>query len=130
MLYTYPRDHGIDRNVYLIDLVDYRITRNILPCTVANPVLLPIRRTNTNTEQPAAFSPAVPAHLLPLSDQVIGQVQQDQLVMRALLPSLSEQVIGQVLLLTNSRVVWDVLENMFSSDTRARTIHILLELGL
>ncbi|KAJ0959795.1 hypothetical protein J5N97_000505 [Dioscorea zingiberensis] len=55
--------------------------------------------------------------------------QQDQLVLRALLSSLTEEVLSHVIFMSTSREVWLALEAMFSSGSRARTMQIRLQLS-
>lgn len=50
------------------------------------------------------------------------------MVLSALLSSLSNEVLAQVLFLTTSREVWMALEQMFSSVSRARVIQIRMQL--
>lgn len=47
-------------------------------------------------------------------------LQQDQLVLNAILSSLSEEVLGQVLFITTSAQVWTALEGMYASSSTAR----------
>ncbi|KAJ0962599.1 hypothetical protein J5N97_027721 [Dioscorea zingiberensis] len=56
-------------------------------------------------------------------------LQQDQLVLSALLSSLSEEVLSQVLFFSTSYEVWQALERMFSSRSKARIMQIRLQLS-
>jgi hypothetical protein len=55
--------------------------------------------------------------------------QQDQLVLLALLGSMSEDLVGQMTRLTTSKAVWDTLHAMFSSQNRARVMQIRFQLS-
>ncbi|KAJ0988266.1 hypothetical protein J5N97_006622 [Dioscorea zingiberensis] len=57
-------------------------------------------------------------------------LQQDQLVLSALLSSLSESVLAQVLFLSTSHEVWKALEGMFASRSRARAMQIKIQLSI
>ena len=54
---------------------------------------------------------------------------QDQLVLSALLSSLSEDILGRVWRFTTATEVWSALEGMFSSGSRARTMQIWMQLS-
>ncbi|KAJ0971876.1 hypothetical protein J5N97_019835 [Dioscorea zingiberensis] len=56
-------------------------------------------------------------------------LQLDQFVLGALLSSLSEEILSQVLSLTTSFEVWSTMERMFSSHSRARIVQIRLQLS-
>ncbi|KAJ0972283.1 hypothetical protein J5N97_020242 [Dioscorea zingiberensis] len=56
-------------------------------------------------------------------------LQQDHMVLSALLSSLSEEVLSQVLFLSISHEVWQTLERMFSSQSKARIMQIQLQLS-
>ncbi|KAJ0981423.1 hypothetical protein J5N97_009678 [Dioscorea zingiberensis] len=56
-------------------------------------------------------------------------LQQDQLVLSALLSSLSEEILGQVLFLSTSAEVWEALGRMFSSGSKARVMQIRMQLA-
>lgn len=55
--------------------------------------------------------------------------QQDQLLLSALLSSLTEEVLSHVIFLPTAREVWLALEKMFSSSSRARTMQIRMQLS-
>jgi histone deacetylase 1/2 len=55
--------------------------------------------------------------------------QQDQLVLIALLGSMSEDLVGQMTQLTTSAAVWASLHAMFSSQNRARLMQIRFQLS-
>ena len=55
--------------------------------------------------------------------------QQDQIVMIALLSSMSEDILGQMSSYTNSKQVWDALHSMFSSQGRARVMQLRYQLS-
>ncbi|KAK1648387.1 hypothetical protein QYE76_066192 [Lolium multiflorum] len=55
--------------------------------------------------------------------------QQDQLVMIALLGSMSEDIVGQMTQLTTSAAVWSSLHSMFASQNRARVMQIRYQLS-
>lgn len=56
-------------------------------------------------------------------------LQHDQQVLSALLSSLSEEVLSQVLFLATSAEVWSTLEHMFSSHSRARAMNVRMQLA-
>ncbi|KAJ0981596.1 hypothetical protein J5N97_009851 [Dioscorea zingiberensis] len=56
-------------------------------------------------------------------------MQQDQMVLNALLASLSEEILSQILFLTTSHEVWSSLEQSFSSRSRARIIQLKIQLS-
>lgn len=56
-------------------------------------------------------------------------LQQDQTVLSALLSSLTNDVLSQVLLLGTSREAWLALETLFSSQSRARMVQIRMQLA-
>ena len=49
---------------------------------------------------------------------------QDQIVLSALISSLSEKVIAHVVKCTTSRDLWATLERMFTAQSQARLIQI------
>ncbi|XP_071678263.1 uncharacterized protein [Lolium perenne] len=55
--------------------------------------------------------------------------QQDQAILSALVASLTEGVIGMVMLVPTSQQVWETLEASFASQSTARVMHIRAELG-
>lgn len=57
-------------------------------------------------------------------------LQQDQLLLSTLLSSLAPEVLSQVLFLTSSAEVWTTLEQMFASQSRARTMQIRRQLAM
>uniref|UniRef100_A0A2N9EUK2 Reverse transcriptase Ty1/copia-type domain-containing protein n=1 Tax=Fagus sylvatica TaxID=28930 RepID=A0A2N9EUK2_FAGSY len=54
---------------------------------------------------------------------------QDQLIMSALISSLSENILAHVVKCSTSREVWVTLERMFTSQSRARTMQIHYQLA-
>jgi hypothetical protein len=54
---------------------------------------------------------------------------QDQLVLGHLLNSLTKDVLGQVAMASSSAEVWETLENMFSTQSRARVQLATLKKG-
>lgn len=54
---------------------------------------------------------------------------QDQQVLSGLLSSMSEEILHDVVAATTSKEVWDTLQRMFSSSTRARTVQTRVELA-
>ncbi|XBI67178.1 hypothetical protein VPH35_046581 [Triticum aestivum] len=55
--------------------------------------------------------------------------QQDQLVMIALLGSMTEDILGQMTQLTTSAAVWTALHDMFASQNRARIMQLRYQLS-
>jgi uncharacterized membrane protein YgcG len=55
--------------------------------------------------------------------------QQDQLVLIALLGSMSEDIVGQMTQLTTSAAVWAALQAMFGAQNRARKMQIRYQLS-
>ncbi|KAJ0961773.1 hypothetical protein J5N97_029601 [Dioscorea zingiberensis] len=56
-------------------------------------------------------------------------MQQDQMVLSALLASLSEEILSQVLFLTTSHKVWSSLKQSFTSRSRARIMQLKIQLS-
>lgn len=61
--------------------------------------------------------------MVPNTDYVIW-LHKDQMVLRAILTSLTEEVLAQVMLLSTAHEVWQALERMFSSGSRARIMQL------
>lgn len=59
----------------------------------------------------------------------IHWIQQDQLILSALISSLSENLIAQVIGLTTSQAVWVALERLFASKTQARLGQLQFQLA-
>lgn len=57
-------------------------------------------------------------------------LQQDQLLRSTLLSSFVPEVLSQVLFLTSSAKVWATLEQMFTSQSRARAMQIRCQLAM
>ena len=57
-----------------------------------------------------------------LNPKYITWYDQDQVVLSALVSSLSENILAQMVGLTTSREVWVALERLFASHSSARTI--------
>ncbi|GKE43776.1 retrovirus-related pol polyprotein from transposon TNT 1-94 [Tanacetum coccineum] len=55
--------------------------------------------------------------------------QHDQMILSALLSSLTEEILGHVVFLSTSRDVWVALEKMFSSQSHARVMQVRLQLS-
>jgi hypothetical protein len=55
--------------------------------------------------------------------------QQDQSILSAIVSSLTEGVIGMVMLATTSREAWETLEASFASQSTARVMQIRSALG-
>ncbi|KAK1650639.1 hypothetical protein QYE76_068444 [Lolium multiflorum] len=55
--------------------------------------------------------------------------QQDQLVLIALLGSMSEDIVGQLTRITTSAGVWETLHAMFGSQNRARVMQLRYQLS-
>nr|XP_040247964.1 uncharacterized protein LOC109759416 [Aegilops tauschii subsp. strangulata]XP_040247965.1 uncharacterized protein LOC109759416 [Aegilops tauschii subsp. strangulata] len=55
--------------------------------------------------------------------------QRDQLVLIALLGSMTEDVLGQMTLMTTSAAVWAALHDMFSSQNKARLMQMRFRLS-
>ena len=55
--------------------------------------------------------------------------QQDQSILSALVASLTEGVLGMVMLIPTSQQAWETLEASFASQSTARVMHIRSELG-
>lgn len=55
--------------------------------------------------------------------------QQDQVLMSILISSLSENLIAHVLEATSSHEVWEILEELFSAKTQARTMQVHFQLA-
>ena len=55
--------------------------------------------------------------------------QQDQLVMIALLGSMTEDILGQMTQLTTSAQVWTTLHDLFASQNRARIMQLRYQLS-
>jgi hypothetical protein len=55
--------------------------------------------------------------------------RRDQLVLSALLASLTPETIGQVLFLSSAVQVWTTLANMFASRSKARMVQLRTALG-
>lgn len=72
------------------------------------------------TEEGTATEVANPAYVVWL--------QQDQMVLSAILSSLSEEVLAQVLFFATAKEIWDALESMFASSSRARTMQLRVQL--
>lgn len=51
-------------------------------------------------------------------------VQQDQMILSALISFLTEPLIAQVILFSSSRVVWSALEFLFQSQSQAHLVHL------
>uniref|UniRef100_A0A2N9FV57 Uncharacterized protein n=1 Tax=Fagus sylvatica TaxID=28930 RepID=A0A2N9FV57_FAGSY len=56
-------------------------------------------------------------------------ISEDQLIMSALISSLSENILAHVVKCSTSREVWVTLERMFTSQSRARTMQIHYQLA-
>ncbi|KAB1211559.1 hypothetical protein CJ030_MR6G013301 [Morella rubra] len=56
-------------------------------------------------------------------------VQQDQMILSALISSLTEPLISQVDGYSTSRAVWTALETLFQSQSQARLIHLQYQLA-
>jgi hypothetical protein len=54
---------------------------------------------------------------------------QDQMILSALISSLSENILAYVVKCTTSREVWLTLERMFTAHSRARTMNIHYQLS-
>jgi len=56
-------------------------------------------------------------------------VRQDNLILSTLMTSLSEPILAQVVTYTSSKVVWNALDDTFSSRSRARILQIRTQLA-
>lgn len=63
------------------------------------------------------------AHVVPNLDYVTW-LHKDQMALRAILTSLTEEVLAQVMLLSTTREVWQALEWMFSSGSKLRIMQL------
>jgi hypothetical protein len=54
---------------------------------------------------------------------------QDQQILSGLLSLMTEDVLGDVMTATSSKEAWDILNNMFSSASRARIVQIRMDLA-
>jgi hypothetical protein len=53
----------------------------------------------------------------------------DQLVLAYLLLSLSREIMGQVAICTTSASAWSIIEGMYMSETRARSVNTYIALA-
>ncbi|NAW18909.1 hypothetical protein FGF97_23680, partial [Salmonella sp. hn-f5] len=86
---------------------------------------------NGSTSVPAqmiASSTATGADQVPNPDY--GRwCDQDQHLLSGLLSTMTEEVLRDMISANTSKEAWDILQRMFSSSTRARTVQIRVELA-
>jgi hypothetical protein len=87
-----------------------------LPCP-------PAEIANPAAATEGGVSPTIPNPLYALWHQ------QDQAILSALVSSLTEGVLGMVMLVPTSQQAWETLEASFASQSTARVMHIRTELG-
>uniref|UniRef100_A0A2N9HA29 Uncharacterized protein n=1 Tax=Fagus sylvatica TaxID=28930 RepID=A0A2N9HA29_FAGSY len=78
---------------------------------------LPVLTTTTNGAAQVIPNPEQQWHL------------QDQMLLSALISSLSENILAHVVRCVTARDVWQVLERMFTSQSRARTMQVHYQLA-
>jgi hypothetical protein len=76
---------------------------------------------NMNPSEDAPAEVANPAYLTWL--------QQDQMVLSILVSTLSETLISQVIGYSTSSEIWNALERMYSSQSRARIMQVHYQLA-
>jgi hypothetical protein len=65
----------------------------------------------------------------PLNPDFLTWQRQDQMILSALISSLSEMILAYVVKCTTSREVWTTLERMFTAQSRARSMSIHYQLA-
>jgi hypothetical protein len=65
----------------------------------------------------------------PLNPDFLTWQRQDQMILSALISSLSETILAYVVKCTTSREVWTTLERMFTAQSRARSMSIHYQLA-
>ncbi|KAK1615934.1 hypothetical protein QYE76_021451 [Lolium multiflorum] len=79
---------------------------------------------------PPKTIPAAEANAEPVPNPAYAEwFRRDQLVLSALLASLTPETIGQVLFLPTAVQVWATLANMFASRSKARMVQLRTQLG-
>ncbi|KAJ0040318.1 hypothetical protein Pint_28354 [Pistacia integerrima] len=96
-----------------------------IPCP---PITIP-SSTNTSISPPITVPSSTNTSIHIPNPTYIHWSQQDQIILSAILSSLTESLLTQIIGLTTSRDVWLALEKTFSSTSSTRILSIRFQLS-